>query len=92
MCLPYFIDSLLSQGLGGGVNVERIITRESLLPRRRVPIYQIVVSAAAVDPIRMVQFDIPFSVRLSWFVPLGKSMAAATLLANENRLIPALMA
>jgi len=43
VCLPDFIDSLLGQSLGGGVNVERIITRESLFPRRGVPIYQVVV-------------------------------------------------
>ena len=48
--LPDFIDSLLSQSLGGGINVKRIITRESLFPRRGVPIYQVAALAADADP------------------------------------------
>jgi len=52
VCLPDFVDGLLGQSLGGGVNVERIVAREGLFPRRGVPICRVVVSATVVDPIQ----------------------------------------
>lgn len=50
VCLSNFNDSPLSQSLRGGVNVERLVTRESLFPSCEVPIYQVLVSAATVNP------------------------------------------